>query len=529
MTWRPSNWEPLAEKDPVPGDPAEVRQLSRELKDIAQTIKDQTEKLRTMCSDDYWDADAAKKFDHTAQDRASELGKVYDRYHAAATALDGYVPTLEDQQAVSLSLRTQAQDLRDARDAAQRRLDQDADQPDDADPRPGHDNDSRTVGDYWAELRALQNKAAECAAAVHEAARAAGDKLDHVIHHDGLKDGWTDHVRQWIHEAADVISKIADIAGWIATICGVLALLVGWIPIIGQALAAVLGAIALVATLVSLVCHLALLWSGDGGVLDVVLDVVGVLTFGVGRAATSGIKAAVAGLKASGKMGRAAEAVVPLIRSKGGVEGVKVVTALTHGDLAAASQLSGIRKSLLKGWMGNEIGRLGEFGPGGVKAMTRVMESGPGRFLPRGADFADALKLSSYREVLRGGVAGVRSLVHDAPSVASHVRLGAGNLVTHPGATLGGLSHGIAQHLSFTPEVAAELKATQQLVHGMNNEVVHAANHVLNTQLTFNVGQWTAFTTIDGLDKAGAFDRVPDAGLDGLGIAGGRNGFTSAP
>jgi hypothetical protein len=517
VSWRPSDWEPLAEKDPVPGDPAEVRQLSRELKDIAQTIKDQTEKLRTMCSDDYWDADAAKKFDHTAQDRAAELGKVYDRYHAAATALDGYVPTLEDQQAVSLTLRTQAQDLRDARDSAQKRLDHDDAQPDDADPRPGHDLDAQTVGDYWSELRELQRKAAECASAVHQAARTAADKLDHVIHHDGLKDGWTDHVRQWVHEAAGWISKIAYIAGLVATICGVLALLVGWIPVIGQALAAVLGAVALLATLVSLVCHLALLWSGDGGVLDVVLDVVGVLTFGVGRAATSGIRAAVTGLRASGKMGTAAEAVIPLIRSKGGVEGVKVVTALTHGDLATASQLSGIRKSLLKGWMGNEIGKLGQFGPGGVKAMTRVMESGPGRFLPRGADFADAFKVSSYVDVVKDGVTGFRSLVHDAPSVASHVRLGAGTLVHDPGAALSQLGHGVAQHLSLTPEVAAELKHTQQLVHGMNNEVVHAADHVLHTQLTFNVAQWGAFTGVDLADKLHLLEGVPDAGLNGIG------------
>lgn len=532
MSWRPSDWEPLAETDPVPGDPVEVRQLSRELKDIARTIQEQTEKLRTMCSDEFWDADAAKKFDHTAQDRAKELGKVYDRYHAAATALDGYVPTLESEQAQTLTLRTAALELRDARDAAQRRLDHDDAQPDDADPRPGHDLDAQAVSDYWAELRALQQRAAACAAAVHDAARRAADSLDDVIHHDGLKDGWTDHVKQWIHEHADIIGLIADIAGWIATICGTLALFVGWIPIIGQALAAVLGAIALVATLVSLVCHLALLWSGDGGFLDVVLDIVGVLTFGVGRAATSGIKGAVSALRASGKMASAAEGVVVRISAKGGTVSQAVKSALTHGDLGEAAALSGVRKSLLKGWMGNEIGKLGQFGPGGVKAMVRAMAEGPGRFVPRGSDFAAALKPSSYGEIFKDGWNGGKTLWHEVPRVPSNVSAAVQRLAHDPVGALqgsaGGAFHAFEDSL-LGPGLGSEVRHAEQLVHGLDSPIVNGAHQALNGQRTFNIAQWGGFTAEDWAAHGGAFDSLPDAGFDGIGQWGGRHGFSQAP
>src|SRR5690606_7722504 len=63
-----------------------------------------------------------------------------------------------------------------------------------------------------------------------------------------------------------------------------------WIPVIGQALAAVLGAVALIAGVISLVCNLALAIWGDGSWTDVLLDAIGVLTFGVGRLFTAGAK-----------------------------------------------------------------------------------------------------------------------------------------------------------------------------------------------------------------------------------------------
>jgi uncharacterized protein YukE len=517
VTWRPSDWEPLAGADPVPGDPGKVRELARHLRDVAHTIEQQSEKLRTMCSSDYWDADAAKKFDHTAQDRAKELSKVYDRYHAASKALDEYVPTLEEEQARSLTYRTEAQALEDDRRAAQARLDSDAAQPADAPERDGHSNDASTVSDFHSHLKTLQDKLAESVRRVHDAARTAAGHLDDTIHHDGLKDGWSDHLKQWVHEHADVIKWIAHWAGIIATVCGVLALCVGWIPIIGQALAAVLTAVAVTMTLVSLVCHLALLWSGDGGVLDVVLDVVGLATLGIGRAVTGSLRAGIAGLKATGKMATAAEQVLPKIAVKGGAVGDDVLGALTHGSLSEAARLSGISRSTLRGMMGNEIGPLTRFGPGGVKSMLGIMEHGPGRFLLRGSDVVDGLRPSTFTNVYKNAWQGGKTLWHDSPQAWGNIRSGAGHLAHDPAGALRGLSDGVRQHISLAPEVSADLRNAQHLVHGLDNAAVHRMQDIVRAQHLVNIGQITTFTGIDLGNTLGAFGSVPDVGRDGLG------------
>jgi len=114
--------------------------------------------------------------------------------------------------------------------------------------------------------------------------------------HDGLKDGW------WDNWGADVAAFVAKWAGRIATVCGIASLLVGWIPIVGQALAAVLGTIALVASVVSLVCNLALYLTGRGDLLNVVLDVVSVATFGLGRVAGAAAKVGYRGLRGASRL-----------------------------------------------------------------------------------------------------------------------------------------------------------------------------------------------------------------------------------
>ncbi len=111
-----------------------------------------------------------------------------------------------------------------------------------------------------------------------------------MIGHDGLTDGFWDHVTNFIDEHAGLLSAISKVAGWVATIAGTLALCVGWIPVVGQALAAVLGTIALVASVVLLIADGLLAIGGKGSWLDVGLDVIAVASFGLGRAATGAVK-----------------------------------------------------------------------------------------------------------------------------------------------------------------------------------------------------------------------------------------------
>ena len=43
---RPADWHPLAEKDPIPGDPEDIRDEVRRMKDLASTLRDQAGILR---------------------------------------------------------------------------------------------------------------------------------------------------------------------------------------------------------------------------------------------------------------------------------------------------------------------------------------------------------------------------------------------------------------------------------------------------------------------------------------------------
>lgn len=83
---------------------------------------------------------------------------------------------------------------------------------------------------------------------------------------------------------------MANVAGIIAAVAGILALAVGWIPVIGQALAAALGAVALIFSVISLLANFTLLLMGEGSLTDVILDAIGVATFGIGRLFTSAAK-----------------------------------------------------------------------------------------------------------------------------------------------------------------------------------------------------------------------------------------------
>ena len=84
---RPADWSPLAGADPVPGDPDEVAALGRRFRATAAEIEQAAARLRTMCTDEFWDSDAGRAFRQRSDDTAGKLVKAYARYEATATAL----------------------------------------------------------------------------------------------------------------------------------------------------------------------------------------------------------------------------------------------------------------------------------------------------------------------------------------------------------------------------------------------------------------------------------------------------------
>lgn len=288
---RPTDWSPLAGSDPVPGDPQRIGEEAAHLASVAQEIQGQVGRLRAIATGHTVEKGLhVDKLKSASADVADSLDKVVGRYQKTSTALSGWVPELEYAQGQSLKALSLAQDA-----AGRQKANQPHTYPSGykETPQDKQNDQSRTnaLNQANADLAAARQMLDNATSYRDQKGGDTRNKIENAIN-DGLKDSWWqshvlsawDAFSNWVTQHAELIKKIADIAGLIASICGILSLLVGWIPIVGQALAVVLDTIATLATVVSLICHLMLAITGNGSWLDVGLDVLALVTLGMGRA-----------------------------------------------------------------------------------------------------------------------------------------------------------------------------------------------------------------------------------------------------
>ncbi|WP_326598410.1 putative T7SS-secreted protein [Streptomyces sp. NBC_01803] len=291
---RPADWHPLTEdgRDPVPGDWEMVKEAAARYRRTADSI----ERARTLLSNttqtsDGWEGRAGDAFREKATELSDNIFKAHGRYDATANALAGYWPALQDAQEESLELRTRAQNAQTDISSHQGQIDGiDTDTGTDEDQEDSQrrlDQAQERLGEAQDMLNAARARLAEVVAAKDNAAQAAANAIGDFIDDDGLEDGWKDRLGTVLDVLKNVLITIGEWAARVAAIAGVLALLVGWIPIIGQALAGILGAIALIASVFSLVGNIL-----KGDWLGALIDIVGIATFGIGRAAGGLLKAA---------------------------------------------------------------------------------------------------------------------------------------------------------------------------------------------------------------------------------------------
>ncbi|MFJ4920893.1 hypothetical protein [Streptomyces sp. NPDC088725] len=309
MTARPAahRWEVLGEpSDPIPGDPDEVARLGKELRRTADTIEKEAREIKALSSVESWKSKTAAEFRDSADGAADKLRKAFKRYDEASRALgtkvvDGvcgqeYASELLRAQQMADKALVDAEAADDDLRSAKRSLDG---QPDDT---PKDDPDSQKYEkrkETAASTLEDAKKALSIAKTIRDqAAKLAAEAIRDVIEEDGLKDGWTDKFKNWVHENAGWLKEISKWSGRIALWAGVVALTLGWIPVIGQAIAVVADAMALLVSVVALATDLVLALGGEGSWRSVFLDAIGVATFGLGRAAISGAKSAAAGSKA---------------------------------------------------------------------------------------------------------------------------------------------------------------------------------------------------------------------------------------
>ncbi|POX57085.1 hypothetical protein C3489_02215 [Streptomyces sp. Ru71] len=357
---RPKDWSPVGlDSDPVSGDPEAVAKLGRRFRAVADTIRRQSGNIEALCGVEGWQSDAADEFRKTSEGTVGRLKKVLARYEKAADVLGEqcdqpdtkYASVLKSAQESADRARTDAEQDCAERDRLNRAIDALDESADDYEQQKRDLTRKRDAAE--ARIQGAIKRVHAAKDARNQAGENAARALEDLIDHDKLKDSPWENIK-------GALKSIADIAGWVATFCALASLLVGWIPVIGWALAGVLDAIALLATLVSLACHLVLVFTGDASIADLVLDGIALLTLGLGRAALSAGKSAAAGVRGVQAASRSARADFLAANSLAG-RSAKAANTLKGKATKVANRAAEDAAERLAGNLPGAFGKLDEF------------------------------------------------------------------------------------------------------------------------------------------------------------------------
>ncbi|MGW8430323.1 scabin-related ADP-ribosyltransferase [Curtobacterium citreum] len=123
---RPTGWDVVDQgDDPVKGDPATIRMMSREYQRISDAASDASTRLNSVKGSGWltdWEGAAADVFVDAIQDTPSDLSKLVDSYALAASALSGWADVVDDTQYRADGALADAKDAAGDLTAAQSRL-----------------------------------------------------------------------------------------------------------------------------------------------------------------------------------------------------------------------------------------------------------------------------------------------------------------------------------------------------------------------------------------------------------------------
>lgn len=385
---RPADWWPLSETDPVPGDPETLATLGGRLGNAAAEIESMARTLPTLCTSEIWDSEAGAQFRVKAASTATSIGRAHRRFFTVSKALGntiygggGYAAQLQECQeqadaaaavvnGTSGSGGSEADrrsswflllDATDGADPTQPPAKHGAKGPA-AGPMPqaspgvippqlplfGNDTAevaalkrryNETIGQLSSSAQAISRAAAQHTVAAHAAAQMIMTAIDN----DGLEN--PSGFFHWVESVADdvggffashwvgFLKTLATVADIIATVCGIIAMVLAFIPGM-QAFAAAFETMALLAQAVAFICHVVLFVTGHGSLLDVIVDAIGLVTFGVGK-----------GLIGSAEVGADALEDASAIYKTVAGDGTSVTDILDAGDAAAqtAAKASDVR------------------------------------------------------------------------------------------------------------------------------------------------------------------------------------------
>jgi hypothetical protein len=95
---RPVDWSPLADHDPIPGDPSAVGAMAQHLGTVAARIRAQVDTLGRLDAGGIWDSDAAHVFTAAQREVPGDLEALATRYERVSDVLDEFQAELAGAQ-----------------------------------------------------------------------------------------------------------------------------------------------------------------------------------------------------------------------------------------------------------------------------------------------------------------------------------------------------------------------------------------------------------------------------------------------
>lgn len=209
---RPVDWMPLAETDPLPGDPDAIAAESARLARLGDDMKSQAARLRQIGADTTLVGAYADSLRSGSRDLAEDLDKAGDRYTRVASALKDWAPELRAAQDETLRERDKAKIAADIR---QRNTVFTAALPPGAAPTPEQASAALTREAALADADHLLAEARRNLDRILDLVSARGRHYAHLIDDANhiLKDSRWANFKDWVDRNADWIDKYSNWLG----------------------------------------------------------------------------------------------------------------------------------------------------------------------------------------------------------------------------------------------------------------------------------------------------------------------------
>ncbi|MEU2774172.1 putative T7SS-secreted protein [Streptomyces sp. NPDC007162] len=230
MSRRSSDWPPLWDGDPTPGDPDEVAALGRKLRQMADMIDEQARVIRALSSVEGWDSDAGRAFNEIADGAGDRLKKAFERYDEAAKAVGTKVAEGESSEFAGELHRAQKKadkalaDYREAKsdhDLAEREVKKFTDkclvsEIPEAD-KPEYERWKRKRDEALHRIGQARKEVKDARDIFDDAGDRAARHIRDVVHHDAVRD--PGGFMNWLADWADMFSNISAILSVLAVVC----------------------------------------------------------------------------------------------------------------------------------------------------------------------------------------------------------------------------------------------------------------------------------------------------------------------